>query len=341
MPVKELLTIAVDAMGGDCAPHEIVKGAYNAACELKTAKIILVGEPKAIEIELKRLGKKEELANLEIQIASDVIEMDEEAAWSIRSKSNSSIVVGTRLVKDGKADAFVSAGNTGAVVSASLLTFGRIKGISRPAIAIVVPTPYKPVVVLDVGATADCKPEYLLQFAQMGSLFTRKILKLENPLIGLLSIGEEKSKGNELVVAAHKLISLSNLNFYGNVEGKDIPVGKVDVVVCDGFTGNVVLKLMEGLVGTIFKQIKLTSGRSVISKIGGLLLKPALKDLIKQLDHEEYGGAQLLGVNGVCIISHGSSSKKAIKNAIKVAAKTVSENLIEEIEMSLKTSSGD
>lgn len=335
MPEENSLIIAVDAMGGDHAPHEIVKGAHRAALELKNLKVILVGELSAIQAELNRFSK---LPNLEVQTASDVIEMGEEAAWSVRSKSNSSIVVGTRLVKEGKVHAFLSAGNTGAVVSAALLTYGRIKGISRPAIAIVVPTPYKPVVILDVGATADCKPEHLVRFAQMGSLFAKKILNIENPTVGLLSIGEEKSKGNEITVAAHKLLTASQLNFFGNVEGNDIPKGKVDICVCDGFTGNVVLKLMEGLASTIFKQIRLTAEGSLISKIGALLLKPGLKKLIKQLDYEEYGGAQLLGVDGVCIISHGSSSSKAIKNAIKVAAKTIQENLIGEIKESLKSS---
>ncbi len=335
MPEENNLIIAVDAMGGDHAPHEIVKGAHRAALELKNLKVILVGELSAIQAELNRFSK---LPNLEVQTASDVIEMGEEAAWSVRSKSNSSIVVGTRLVKEGKVHAFLSAGNTGAVVSAALLTYGRIKGISRPAIAIVVPTPYKPVVILDVGATADCKPEHLVRFAQMGSLFAKKILNIENPTVGLLSIGEEKSKGNEITVAAHKLLTASQLNFFGNVEGNDIPKGKVDICVCDGFTGNVVLKLMEGLASTIFKQIRLTAEGSLISKIGALLLKPGLKKLIKQLDYEEYGGAQLLGVDGVCIISHGSSSSKAIKNAIKVAAKTIQENLIGEIKESLKSS---
>ncbi len=335
MPEENNLIITVDAMGGDHAPHEIVKGAHEAALELKNLKVILVGELSAIQAELNRFSK---LPNLEVRTASDVIEMGEEAAWSVRSKSNSSIVVGTRLVKEGTAHAFLSAGNTGAVVSAALLTYGRIKGISRPAIAIVVPTPYKPVVILDVGATADCKPEHLVQFAQMGSLFAKKILNIENPTVGLLSIGEEKSKGNEITVAARKLLAASQLNFFGNVEGNDIPKGKVDICVCDGFTGNVVLKLMEGLASTIFKQIRLTAEGSLISKIGALLLKPGLKKLIKQLDYEEYGGAQLLGVDGVCIISHGSSSSKAIKNAIKVAAKTIQENLIGEIKESLKSS---
>lgn len=319
-------------MGGDYAPREIIKGTVFVAQEHSDVQFILVGPPRVVRDELaSSLPSK----NISIETASDVIEMGEQAAWSIRSKSNSSIVVGARLVKEERANAFVSAGNTGAVVSAALLTYGRIKGISRPAIAVVVPTPVRPVVLLDVGATADCKAENLLEFARMGCVYAAKILSVVNPSVGLLSIGEEKSKGNELVRVAHGLLEKSGLNFVGNVEGKDISLGKTDVVICDGFTGNVVLKLMESLAGVIFSEVKQVISGSVGSRLGGLLLAPGLRELKRKLDYEEYGGAQLLGVDGVCIIAHGGSKARAIKNAIKLAIQTVSKGVVKEIGDSL------
>lgn len=319
-------------MGGDYAPHEIIRGTVFVAQEHSDVQFILVGPPEVVRDELAGSPPSK---NISVEAASDVVEMGEQAAWSIRSKSNSSIVVGVRLVKEERADAFVSAGNTGAAVSAVLLTYGRIKGISKPAIAVVVPTPVRPVVLLDVGATADCKAGNLLQFARMGSVYATKILGVANPSVGLLSIGEEKSKGNELVQVAHGLLEKSGLNFVGNVEGKDISAGKTDVVVCDGFTGNVALKLMEGLAEMIFSEVKQVIGESVVSKLGGLLLAPGLRELKRKLDYEEYGGAQLLGVDGVCIIAHGGSKARAIKNAIRLAIQTVSEGVVKEIGDSL------
>lgn len=325
--MNKKVTIALDAMGGDYAPGEIVKGAIQGVLEYDV-NIVLVGDRKQIE---KELLKYKNYSNISIKEASEVIDMNEHAARAVRSKGESSIVVAAKLCKEGEADVLLSAGNTGAVMTAALLNWGRIKGISRPAIAVVIPTPIKPVVFLDAGANAECKPENLLQFARMGRAYSANVLNVSNPTVGLLNIGEEEGKGNELVRTAYALLDQSNLNFAGNIEGRDFLNAETDVVVCDGFTGNVALKLMEGMADLFFAQIKNISMSSFRAKIGALFLKSSFKKLKLEMDYEEYGGAQLLGVNGVCIITHGNSRAKGIRCAIRVAHQTVVSRMIEDI----------
>lgn len=327
--MSQEITIALDAMGGDYAPSEIVKGAVLASSLESEINIMLVGQEEVLRDELSKLG--DNFANIQIKHASDVVDMNDSASWSVRRKSNSSIAVCAKLVKEKHADALVSAGNTGAVTSAVLIILGRLPGVSRPAIGITVPSEKKPVFILDAGATVDCKPKNLMQFAKMARIYTERVMDADNPSIGLLSVGEEEGKGNKLTQESFKLLERVNLNFMGNVEGGDIPSGKTDIVVCDGFTGNVVLKLMEGVAGLLFNEIKKVMQTSFATKTAGAILRPNLMELKKSLDYEEYGGAPLLGVDGVCIICHGSSQEKAIGNAVKVAAKTVRERVVEEI----------
>lgn len=330
--VDKKVIVAVDGMGGDFAPAEIVKGIYLAAQADTGAHFFLVGRTETLEKELDKLAP---LDNVSLKQASDVVKMGDYTPLMLRSKGDTSIAVGLRLVKEKQADAFVSAGDTGAVMSASLLTLGRLKGVLRPAIAIVIPTPQRPVVLLDAGANADYKPENMVQFAQIGSAYASKILGVANPTIGLLNIGEEEKKGSVLVQNTYHLLKETNLNFVGSVEGTDIPQGKVDVVVTDGFTGNVVLKLLEGAAEMLFSEVKSVVNSSLKTRIGGYFLASGLRELKQKLDHEEYGGAQLLGTNGVTIISHGSSKAKAVKNAAALAAKTVRQGVLEEIEKSI------
>jgi len=309
------LPVAVDAMGGDNAPGEIVAGARRAVEELGV-NVVLVG----------RSAEVGDTMGLEIVEASEVIAMSEDGARGVRVKKDSSLVRGSELVRDGKAGAFVSAGNTGATVAAALLRMGRIKGVSRPAVATPIPVPGgNPTVLLDSGAMADCKPSWLVQFAQMGSVFSRLRFNVENPRVGLLSIGEESSKGNQLTKETHALLDdLSGLNFIGNVEGRDIMSDDVDVVVTDGFTGNVVLKTLEGGLKTMVSAVfgALASADSAAEALG--LLAP----LATELDPDTYGGAVLLGVNGVSIISHGSSGANAIVNAVGVAREMVDADVV-------------
>lgn len=317
--------IAVDAMGGDHAPEAIVGGALQAAVELPV-DIILVGD----EPRLKALIQgKEGAERLTIQHASDVIAMGAHPVEAVRKQRDSSIVVATRLVKEGRADALVSAGSTGAAMAGSLLQWGRIQGIERPAISTVLPTLDGACIMLDVGAQVDCRPSHLAQFALMGSLYAQRVLGIDRPKVGLLNNGEEEGKGGEVVREAYGLLaSIPDLNFIGNVEGRDILVGKADVVVCDGFVGNVVLKFAEGMAAVVFDLLREAIGRDARSRLGGLLLKPALKELWRRMDYTEYGGAPLLGIKGVCIISHGSSNEKAVKNAIRVACESVTGQIV-------------
>jgi len=328
------LRIVVDAMGGDYAPREIVEGAIQAAMEYGVG-IILVGQQEAINRELA--GHKVDNLDLEVVHASEIIDMGEHPATAIRKKKDSSIVVGIRLVKEGRGDAFISAGNTGAAMAAALFGYGRIKGIDRPAIASVMPTIRGTSLILDAGANADCKPRNLVQFGIMGSIYAEKILGIANPKVGLLNIGEEETKGNELSQEAYKLMkNQTGVNFYGNVEGRDIPQGVADVVVCDGFVGNVVLKFAEGLAKGLLSMIKEELNKSLLAKLGGLMSMPALVGLKKRMDYAEYGGAPLLGVDGICIISHGSSRAKAIKNAIRVAGECVDQQVVQAIRNSIE-----
>lgn len=327
------MKIAVDAMGGDYAPGEIVKGAVQAAREYGF-DIILVGD----EVQIRRELASTNSNGLSVTVvhASEVIAMGEHPAVAVRKKKDSSMVVATKLVKDGQADAVVSAGSTGAAMAASLLGLGRIKGINRPAIGSVLPTISGQILLLDAGANADCTPENLYQFAIMGDIFARNVMKLAKPRIGLLSIGEEETKGNELTLAAHELLKGAHLNFIGNVEGRDLTHGTTDVMVCDGFVGNVVLKTAEGVTRDMLTMVKEEIKKSLLAKLGILLVLPALRGFSRKVDPAEYGGAPLLGVNGVSIISHGSSKAKAIKNAIRVAGECVSQNLVANIRDSLK-----
>jgi glycerol-3-phosphate acyltransferase PlsX len=269
--------------------------------------------------------------NVSLVEASEVIGMDEHPANAVRKKKDATIVVATRLVKLGEADAVVSAGNTGAQMAAALLGLGRIKGIERPAIGTILPTAEGGKLILDVGANLDASPEHLCQYALMGSIYAEKILGISKPRVGLLNIGSEEGKGNELTQKAYALLKVAPVNFIGNVEGRDVPYGRADVVVCDGFVGNVLLKTAEGLVGVFIQLIKEKITSNIIRKLGALAVKPGLKEIAQLMDYAEYGGAPLLGVNGISIICHGSSQTKAIFNAIRVARECVQVRLIEQI----------
>ncbi|MFZ5596202.1 MAG: phosphate acyltransferase PlsX [Bacillota bacterium] len=319
------MKILVDAMGGDLAPRETVMGALEAGRE--GIGIILVGDRDRIMGEIA--GPVPE--NVEVIHAAETILMGEQPVNAVRKKRDSSIVRCVQLLKEGAGSAFVSAGSTGAVMAASLLGLGRIKGIDRPAIASVIPGERGGTVLLDVGANVDCKPKNLVQFAIMGSLYAEKILEIDAPRVGLLNIGEEESKGNELTLGAFPLLKQSRLNFIGNVEGRDIFSGMADVVVCDGFTGNVVLKSSEGLAMSLMRMIREELTRNWLSKMGTALAFPALNQIKRRTDYAEYGGAPLLGVNGVVIVCHGSSTSHAVKNAVMVAAGAVRSGLLDAI----------
>lgn len=315
------MRIAVDAMGGDHAPSEIIEGALIAAKEHPDWQIILVGKED-------RLPKQSLYpANVRTYPAGSVMAMDE-SVEHLRQKKDSSIWVATQLVKEGEADAVVSAGSTGAQMASALLQFGRIKGIERPAVCVVFPTFNGGKIVLDTGANVDVKPQQLFQFALMGDVYSQAIFHVENPRIALLSNGTEEHKGTELVQQTHEMLKNSNLNFIGNVEGRDISYGEYDVLVTDGFTGNVVLKLAEGLSKVLFTQMKREFKSNLRSKLGAALIKPALMNLKKAMDYAEYGGAPLVGVKGISIVCHGSSNSIAIKNAIGVAGKLVEADFI-------------
>lgn len=325
------MKIAVDAMGGDFAPEQIVLGVIAAAKEYD-CEIVLVGDEMKIKTVLEQSPSWKNL-KISIHHANDVIGMDEHPGAAVRRKKDSSIVVATRLVKDGICDAVLSAGSTGAAVAAALFGLGRIKGIDRPTIATPMPNINGVTMLLDSGANVDSKPHQLVQSAIMGSIYSEYVFGIENPRVGLLNIGEEATKGNEQVLATYPLLEgLNTINFVGNAEGRDIPNGSVDVVVCDGFVGNVVLKFGEGLAKTIIKLIKDAIKESnVFTKLAALMLAPTLKKMSKKIDYAEYGGAPLLGVNGCFIICHGSSNAKAIKSAIGVANEYVGKNVLEHI----------
>lgn len=329
------MRIAVDAMGGDHAPETIVAGVVEALRELKgIAQITLVGKEDVVAKELSRYHTKE-LA-IAIKNATQVVEMHESPAQAVKTKKDSSIVVAAKALKEGEVQAVVSAGNTGAVMASSLMELGRLKGVFRPAIATLIPTLEGASILLDVGANVDCKPIHLRQFAIMGDVYARYILGKTNPKVGVLSIGEEEGKGNALTCEAFDLLKHSSLNFVGNVEGRDIINGKVDVIVCDGFVGNVVLKFGESLAEMIIGFLKRELSKNLTLKLGAFLSKPAFKKFKKLLDYSEYGGAPLLGVNGVCIICHGGSSAKAVKNGIRVACEFINHQVNLHIEERIK-----
>ncbi len=325
------MKIAVDAMGGDFAPGEIVRGALQAVKEFNQA-VILVGDEAQIRTEM---GDVPSGKLISIVHAPEVIQMNEQPAVSVRRKKNSSIVMATRLVKEGEAGALVSAGSTGAAMAAALLGLGRIKGIDRPAIAGIMPNLKGFTVLLDIGANTDCKPHNLLHFGIMGYLYAKNILDIEEPRVGLLSNGEEKTKGNETTLAAFPVLADAGINFIGNVEGRDIFGGSVDVVVCDGFVGNIVLKAGEGLAMALYKMMKEEITKSWLAKIGTLMTEPAFRMFQRRVDYAEYGGAPLLGVDGISIICHGSSSARALKNGIKVARQSVEKGLVKSIQESI------
>ena len=324
--------VAVDAMGGDYAPAEVVLGAVQAARDLRVG-VALVGPQDTIKAELA----KHDTNGLEIEVVhtDEVIAMDEHPAEAVRAKRHNSITLCHELVRDGSAAAAVSAGNSGAVLAAAIFTLRRIRGVDRPAFGGVLPSATGQTLVLDLGANTDCKPPYLLQFAVMGSAYMQSVFGVANPRVGLLANGEEETKGDQLTQQAHQLIKAAapeaGLNFIGNVEGRDINAGTVDVVVCDGFVGNVVLKLSEGLVKMLLATIKKELTAGPITSVGALLAKPGFDRVRKRLDYEEYGGVPVLGVNGVSIISHGRSKAKAIKSAIRVAMQAAEARLPEKI----------
>jgi len=321
------MRIAVDAMGGDYAPEEIIKGTLMAAETWPDLQLILVGQ----QVKILPYFKGTKPDNVALVEASEVIGMDEHPAKAVRKKKDASIVIATRLVKLGEADAVVSAGSTGAQMAAGLLGLGRIKGIERPAIGTVLPTPDGGKLILDVGANPDASPEHLCQYALMGSIYAEKILGITNPRVGLLNMGSEEGKGNELTQKAYTLLKVAPINFIGNIEGRDVPYGRADVVVCEAFAGNILLKTAEGLAGVLFELIKEKITSNIIRKLGALAVKPGLKEIAQMMDYAEYGGAPLLGVNGISIICHGSSKTKAIFNAIRVARECVQVRLIEQI----------
>ncbi len=330
------MIIAVDAMGGDHAPSAIVEGAVLAARE-GDVEVILVGVDEKIQEELD----KHDVDQLPIRIehAEQIVDMHDAPGKVLRSKRKSSIKIGLDLVKAGSADAFVSAGNTGAVLAFSTLILRPLKGVSRPAITVQLPTLQGSSLLLDAGANVDCKPIQLFQFGVMGHAFAKYIIGKEEPRVGILSIGEEDGKGNEITKEVFHMLKKSHVNFIGNVEGKEVYRGNADVVVCDGFTGNVALKISESLAEMIGKNLKAMFSRNWKSKLGYFLLKDQLAEFKKKVDHSETGGAPLLGINGVCIIAHGSSSPKAIKNAIKraneLAEKKINDHIREDIESNL------
>jgi glycerol-3-phosphate acyltransferase PlsX len=341
------MKIVLDAMGGDHAPGVVIDGAVMAAREFPGIEIVLVGREEVIKAELAR----HDAAGLSLSIvhASEVVEMEEHTD-AVKHKKDSSMRVGMRLVKNGQADAFVSAGNSGGVMAAALFDLGRIRGIKRPALATVYPAAPIPVLLLDMGANTDPKPEYLVQFALMATIYIERMWGLSNPRVGIVSNGEEADKGNFLVRDAYPLLQSSGLNFIGNVEGKDVTKGMADVVVTDGFTGNVMVKLSEGLVSFLAKYLKAELTGGPLNKVGLLLmipgalamipglvlLIPTLRRIAARMDYAEYGGAPLLGVDGVVIIAHGRSNAKAIKNAVRMAKDAVENGMIAAIKDGLK-----
>ena len=324
-PEGERVRIALDAMGGDNAPTEPIAGAVFAARDLHIP-VSLVGPHDLVARELAR----HESSQLPIDIvdAPETIDMADHPVEAVRRLKGSSMNVAVQLVKSGAAAGFVSAGNTGAVMVSSLFGLGRLSGIERPALATIFPTRKDHCLVLDIGANADCRPEHLLQFGHMGERYSRLVLGTTRPRVGLLSNGEEKSKGNKLVQEAHVLLRASDLNFVGNIEGKDIPRGLVDVVVCDGFVGNVMIKLAEGIAEFTFALLREELTSSLLGKVGAILLRPSLRRLKRRIDYQEYGGAPLLGVAGIVIVAHGRSRAVAICHAIRVASRAVESDLL-------------
>ena len=325
------ITVAVDAVGGDFAPDEVLAGVALALAGDAGLRVLLLGPADVVEAFASSAGDR-----IVAHPTTEVIGMHEHPATAIRTKKDSSITVGCRLVREKRADAFFSAGSTGAVMAAATLVMGRITGVHRPAIATVIPTAGAPTVLLDVGANADCKPEHLLQFGHMGAAYASTVLGVVHPRVGLLNIGEEPTKGSALAQEAHSLMAEHLPGFSGNVEGRDVLTGHADVIVTDGFTGNVALKLLEGTSRVLLSQVKDAMTSSTVNKAAASVLKPSLQKLKDRLDPDTYGGAPLLGVDGVCIIAHGSSHARAVCNGIRVAAQAGRGGLTSEIGSAIK-----
>ncbi len=329
------MRIALDAMGGDYAPEEIIKGAFMALRELNE-NIVLIGNEPSIREAMKKMDLSLE-EGIEIYHAPESVGMGESPVDAIRKKKRSSIWEAMRLLKGREIDAFVSAGNTGAIVAASLLGVGRLQGIDRPALGVAIPTLEGRTLLIDVGATIGCKPKNLYQFALMGSVYMSVILNIEKPRVGLLTVGEERGKGDEIIKEAYEILASSHqVNFIGNVEGKDIPFGVADVVVCDGFVGNVMLKFIEGVAEAVFKLLHEEISKRLLPRVGILFMLPMLKELWQKFDYEAYGGTPLLGIDGVIIVAHGRSKARAIFNAVKVAREFVLQEGLERIKKKLK-----
>lgn len=329
------MKLALDAMGGDHAPKEIVLGGLEALQQYDfLEKVYFVGKRDAIEAVLQEAGQTKSIDDQKIEIveASEVIEMEDHPATAYRRKKDASITVATRLVKEGVADAVVSAGSTGGQMVSALFGLGRIKGVSRPAIGCIIPTYEGGKLLVDAGANTNVDETNLIQFAEMGSIYMSCVMGMEHPRVGLINNGSEETKGSELTQAVYqKLKAMPEINFVGNLEGRDVPFGKAEVMTCDGFTGNVVLKTMEGMAKVILEMLQEEVYASTRGKVGGMLLKPSLRNLKKKMDYAEYGGAPLLGVNGISIVCHGSSKARAIFKAIEVANTCCESGFVEKL----------
>jgi len=333
------MKIGIDAMGGDNAPEEVVKGAVEAIKDFK-AELVLIGNREKI---LHCLTSKSLPRQISIVHTDQYVEMYENPTTALRKKKQASILVAAELLKRNEIQALISAGNTGALMEAALITVGRISGIriKRPALSVLMPTYQTHCIFLDVGANADCKPEFILQFARMGNIYARVMMKRESPRVGLLNIGSEQTKGNAITLAAYELLSRSRLNFVGNIEPRDLLGGAVDVAVTDGFVGNMVLKTAEGTAELFIKLLKDYIKRNSLSKLAAILLRPVFNQLKKKLDHTEYGGALLFGVNGICIKSHGRADARTIYNAVKLAERLAQEDIIRRFTEDLKEEISD
>ncbi len=332
------MRIALDAMGGDLGPELPIRGALAAITDRDDLEVVLLGPRDLLERQIAEIAGSDSRVSLRLGVehAPETVSMDESPVEAVRKKKNSTIMVGFDLVRNGAADAVVSAGNSGATMAAAIRKLGRLPGISRPGITSFFPTLKKPVMIMDIGANVDCRPKHLLQFAIMASSCSRLLCHIDSPRVGLLSIGEETGKGNALVKETHALLSASGMNFIGNVEGRDVYRGDVDVIVCDGFVGNISLKISEGLAEAAMQMLKTEIMKTLRAKIGYLLIRKAFRSFRKRVDYAEYGGAPLLGINGTGIICHGTSNAVALRNAIYVAADMVRHQVNESIIRTLR-----
>ena len=334
--MTEVTNIALDAMGGDNAPGEIVKGAIEAISKEPAMKVFLVGQEDKINAELSKY--QYDSSKIEVVPATEIIETAEPPVNAIRRKKDSSMVVGMKMVKEGKADAFVSAGSSGAVLVGGQLIVGRIKGVERPPLAPLIPTEKGVTLLIDCGANVDARPSHLVQFAKMGSIYMENVLGIKNPKVGIVNIGAEEDKGNALVKETYPLLKeQKDIHFIGSVEAREIPHGQADVVVCEAFAGNIILKLYEGVGATLISEIKKGMMSTFRSKIGALLVKPALKKTVKKFDASEYGGAPLLGLNGLVVKTHGSSKSKEVCNTLIQCVTLKQQNINEKIKQSIQT----